>query len=125
MSEAMERAFGVVLAGRKMRPERFELPTSDLKSDALPLRHGGQRCQSWSSWRIQGRESWPTSSSGQGRDNLGSNPSAGILEQAWNCWAKAGCITSARCARSLMKEASHAIRTHDLPLTERVLCQLS
>ena len=27
VSEAMERAFGVVLAGRQMRPERFELPT--------------------------------------------------------------------------------------------------
>ena len=27
VSEAMERAFGVVLAGRKMRLERFELPT--------------------------------------------------------------------------------------------------
>ena len=31
-----------------------------------------------------------------GRGNLGSNPSVGILEQAWNCLAKAGCITSAR-----------------------------
>ena len=27
VSDAKERAFGVVLEGRKMRPERFELPT--------------------------------------------------------------------------------------------------
>ena len=46
---------------------------------------------------VQGRESWPTPSSGHcGRDNLGSNPSVGILEQTWNWLAKAGCITFAR-----------------------------
>ena len=28
---------------------------------------------------VQGREAWPTSSSGQFRGNLGSNPSGGIL----------------------------------------------
>ena len=62
---------------------------------------GGKRCQSWSYWRRLvhnggGPHRLVVRTSPCGRGNLGSNPGVGVLEQAWNCLAKAGCITSAR-----------------------------
>ena len=97
VSEAMEKAFAVVLAGRKMRPERFELSTFwRQKMPELELLE--KACPEARRFREEkhGPHRLVVRMSRCGRGNLGLNSSVGILEQAWNCLAKAGCITSAR-----------------------------
>ena len=69
---------------------------------------GGKRCQSWSYWR---RLIHKGGGSGKRPSGTAGQKQAASLLQG--------------CARSLMKEASYGIRTHDLSLTERMLCQLS
>ena len=102
--------------------ETREIRTSDLESDALPLRHsplraqwkrldlqmakkaGGiwrQKCQGFTGRLVRkrrfreekhGPHRLVVRMSRCGRSNLGSNPSVGILEQTWNCLAKAASL---------------------------------
>ena len=102
--------------------ETREIRTSDLESDALPLRHsplqgqwkrldlqmakkaGGiwrQKCQGFTGRLVRkrrfreekhGPHRLVVRMSRCGRSNLGLNPSVGILEQAWNCLAKAASL---------------------------------
>ena len=80
VSEVMERAFGVVLAGRKMRP--FELP----KMPELELLD--KACPQTQRFREEnhGPHRLVVRTSRCGRDNLGSNPSVALWSRRGTAW---------------------------------------